>query len=381
MLKEKMKEFLIKLAMCMAAVGLAVGLGIFTVRSVFTKDDAKASEGEKPSLVSGAEDKKAPPVEVKGSVSDESEKKDAADKEKPKETAKKDELVTMEPKEAPEAPEMTEPENAPETSESEAAPETAQPEAALEAAEPEATLEPPSSESGGMTATLETQIQDMISSQYAAGGTIAVSAGHISDGFPVCVNNQSMQAASLIKLFVAGCIYETIDDPSPYESQISIMISASDNTACNSLVTMLGGGDAQAGMAAVNEYCMRNGFAETSMGRLMLQPNDQGDNYTSVQDCGNFLMRIYNGGLAGSAQILQYMKQQERRGKIPAGVPSGVETANKTGELDFVENDAAIIFHPSGAYILCVMSQDLSDAYTSRVFINSLSEKVYGLMG
>jgi len=253
-------------------------------------------------------------------------------------------------------------------------------EAPQEPKDPENTPKEQNPNSGDMTAKLQEQIQSMISSQYTAGGNVAVSAGRIADGTLALVNDQSMQAASLIKLFVAGCVYETMENSDQYEGQISSMISVSDNSACNSLVSTLGGGDAQAGMAKVNEYCMNHGFTETHMGRLMLQPNDVDDNYTSVSDCGNFLLNIYNGNLAGSAQILEYMKQQERRGKIPAGVPDGVQTANKTGELDFVENDAAIIFHPSGPYILCVMSENLNDAYTARLFINSLSEMVYGLM-
>ena len=53
------------------------------------------------------------------------------------------------------------------------------------------------------------------------------------------------------------------------------------------------------------------------------------------------------------------------RGKIPAGVPGEVVTANKTGELITVndrgtgvdvQNDAAIIFDEDHPYILVVMS-------------------------
>ncbi len=373
-MKEKIKEFFIKLAIFLAAGALAVGLILFAARAFYPKDDAKTAEGEKTTAVKAKEGKKAAPVEIKGSVSDDALKKEA----------KKETPVAMVPEESQET---TEPENPEETAAPDTSQENAAPEESLEDLSQEATLGPPEPEAndeGGSnpaTASLETQIQDMITSQFAAGGSVAVSAGRISDGALSSVNSHQMQAASLIKLFVAGCVYETVEDVSQYESLISVMISVSDNTACNSLVTMLGGGDAQAGMAKVNEYCMNHGFGDTHMGRLMLQPNDQDDNYTSVYDCGNFLMSIYNGGLPGSSQILQYMKQQERRGKIPAGVPSGVETANKTGELDSVENDAAIIFHPSGAYVLCVMSEYLSDPYSSRVFINSLSEMVYGSMG
>ncbi len=365
MLNEKIRELFIKLITFIAAGVLAAGLIIFAAKTLYPEDDTTKEET---SSVNMAESEKAPPVEVKGSISDSASKKEAADKSKKKKkrksTDEENALVTMIPTDSQE---------------------TAAPENTQEPLENEAVLEPPASNASDSiidtASSLEGPIQDLISSQYTAGGSVAVSAGRISDGVLSQVNNHSMQAASLIKLFVAGCMYETMGDTSPYESQISSMISVSDNTACNSLVAVLGGGDAQAGMAVINEYCMNHGFYETHMGRLMLQPNDLDDNYTSVQDCGNFLMSIYNGSLAGSSQILQYMKQQERRGKIPAGVPSGVETANKTGELDFVENDAAIIFHPSGAYILCVMSENLSDAYSSRLFINSMSETVYNLMG
>ncbi len=378
---SKIKEFFIKLAMLLAAVALVVGLTFFASKNFYPKDGAKTAKDEKTTAVKAKEGKKAAPVEIKGSISDDASQKEAKGKAKQKDDAKKETPVAMVPEEPQET---TEPETPEETAEPEASQETAVPEKPQEDLSQEATLGPPEPEAneggGEASASLEAQIQDMIASQYGAGGSVAVSAGRISDGLTL-VNSHQMQAASLIKLFVAGCVYETVEDASQYESLISVMISVSDNTACNSLVTMLGGGDAQAGMAKVNEYCMNHGFAETHMGRLMLQPNDQGDNYTSVGDCGNFLMSIYNGGLAGSDQILQYMKQQERRGKIPAGVPSGVETANKTGELDSVENDAAIIFHPSGAYVLCVMSEYLSDSYSSRIFINSLSEMVYGAMG
>ncbi len=361
----------------MTVVAFVVGSALFVIKSLYPQDDIATARAEDPTI-NEAGDKKAPPVEVSGSISDGLSKKEAADSREEKAVDRGAPLVTM----VPETPQET---ATPEAPTETTVPETESPETLPETLEQEATLAPPDptpDDSGSdIAASLEGQIQDMISSQYTAGGTVAVSAGRISDGSLSSVNSHQMQAASLIKLFVAGCMYETMGDTSQYESLISSMISVSDNTACNSLVEILGGGDVQAGMAAVNAYCMAHGFTETHMGRLMLQPNDQDDNYTSVQDCGNFLMNIYNGSLAGSGQILQYMKQQERRGKIPAGVPAGVETANKTGELDTVENDAAIIFHPSGAYILCVMSEYLSDPYTSRLFMNTLSGTVYSLMG
>ena len=64
--------------------------------------------------------------------------------------------------------------------------------------------------------------------------------------------------------------------------------------------------------------------------------------------------------------MLTILKGQTVRGKIPAALPEGFQSANKTGEmpegygLGCIENDAAVIWTPSGAaYILVVLSNDL----------------------
>ncbi|MDD5949533.1 MAG: class A beta-lactamase-related serine hydrolase [Lachnospiraceae bacterium] len=194
----------------------------------------------------------------------------------------------------------------------------------------------------------------------------------------------SLRAASLIKLFVAGTVYEQIENgslKSSYDGEITglmeKMITVSDNDACNTLVKKLGGGDASAGMNKVNSYCNAHGFQATSMGRLMLDFSSGKDNYTSVSDCAKFLRLIVSKDLAGSEEILSFMKQQTRTSKIPAGVPSGVETANKTGELDDTENDVAIIYKNSKPYILCVMVTPTSNVAAARTLITDISKTVY----
>ena len=121
------------------------------------------------------------------------------------------------------------------------------------------------------------------------------------------VNEHRMQAASLIKLYVAGCVYENYEKVTAYDSYggetenlIKSMITVSDNTSCNTLVNRLGDGVDQNGMALVNQYCAAHGFSDTHMGRLMLHPNDIDDNYTSVKDCCNFLKMANAGQLEGA---------------------------------------------------------------------------------
>lgn len=197
-------------------------------------------------------------------------------------------------------------------------------------------------------------------------------------------NSRPMQSASLIKLFVSAAVEENQQSLAVWEQYsgetddlLLNMLSESDNEATNELVIRLGDGDALAGMEVVNQYCVANGYQDTSMGRLMLDFSSTADNYTSVKDCCAFLQAVLDGEVAGSDEILSALKQQVRTGKIPAGVPDGVVTANKTGELDTVENDVAIVWAEEQPYILCVMSNELSDTGAARAQITAFSEKVY----
>ncbi|MGN1022920.1 MAG: N-acetylmuramoyl-L-alanine amidase [Lachnospiraceae bacterium] len=224
-----------------------------------------------------------------------------------------------------------------------------------------------------------------ISSKDANGGNeISVYAGLADGSEEASWNDATRQAASLIKLYIAGAVYENRTAVTSQESWqgetdslLKQMITVSDNDAANTLTTRLGNGSAASGMAVVNQYCSAHGYTHTSMGRLLLAPKTNGDNLTSAGDCAAFLRDVYQGRLTGSADILSLLKQQQRRSKIPAGVPSGVTVANKTGELTDVENDAAIVFTSQGDYILTVLSEDLPDAAAERSLIVSLSQAVY----
>lgn len=212
-----------------------------------------------------------------------------------------------------------------------------------------------------------------------------------SDG---TINDTPMQAASLIKLYIMGAVYENYGtiaqshNSEEIDSNISAMISVSDNDAANTLVNWLGNGNDAAGMAKVNNFCQEHGFTSTQMNRLLLAGKENGDNYTSVKDCGTFLKRIYqvvNGTLPSStlanADAMYFqLKTQQRKNKIPAQLPEGVGTANKTGELDTVENDAAIIYDTAKGIdlVVCFMSQDLTDTGAAQSTIAADARAIYG---
>lgn len=222
-----------------------------------------------------------------------------------------------------------------------------------------------------------------IAERVGAGEDWQIYVKRLSDGLEISAGSGQMRSASLIKLYIMGAVYNCYDEIASENGKetvdrlLSSMITVSDNDSANSLTAMLGKGDSEAGKAVVNDYCSQNGYNDTSMGRMLLESNAKGENYTSAVDCGKFLEGIYNETMPHSAEMMALLKQQERTGKIPAGIPEEVETANKTGELDIVENDVAIIFNGNAPYILCVLSDNVSDAAGARENIKNLSSDIY----
>ena len=84
--------------------------------------------------------------------------------------------------------------------------------------------------------------------------------------------------------------------------------------------------------------------------------------------------------LAHTDAMYSLLKMQQRRNKIPANLPDGVKVANKTGELDDVENDAGIIYNTAKNIdlVVCFMSQDLTDSSEAQAVIAQDSRLIYG---
>lgn len=210
-----------------------------------------------------------------------------------------------------------------------------------------------------------------------------------------------VKSASVIKLFIMAALYDRIyssnSAASPvyfqenYEGEsedlITDMITVSDNDAANIIVERLGNGSFENGMAVVNAYCTENGYLQTSLGRRFLGSNANGDNYTSANDCMALVSAIFNSTCVNeeaSLKMLEHMKNQTKRNKIPAGIADySVETANKTGELSseelgFVENDICIVCGAGRDYILCVFSDELNGGNSAAIeTISGISRMVY----
>lgn len=263
--------------------------------------------------------------------------------------------------------------------------------------EGQGTLSPPSESEGGSvfgssasseTAGTDEKLQGVLSNLAlpAGNGTWSVYVCDLVNNTEGAIQDARMQAASLIKLYIMGAVYENYDSiiaqygQSSVDSNLYSMITVSDNDAANTLVSYLGGGDSSAGMTVVNDFCSEKGYSSTHMGRLLLASNQYDDNYTSVSDCGHFLKEVYEGSKESDVHAqaeFDLLAAQTRRNKIPAQMPAGVSIANKTGELSDVENAAGIIYNSSNDLIIVFMSENVLQPGTAQSTIASLSRQIY----
>ena len=221
-------------------------------------------------------------------------------------------------------------------------------------------------------------------------GSWSIYVKDLKSGISLTINDQPQDSASLIKLYIAGAVLEKIQHQELEETEtidllLSDMISLSDNEAANELVRYLSDShEHRDGMEKVNEFIEEHDFTDTWQYNGLEDSNLwYGDevNITSAKDCGRFLEEIYDGDMVShlaSRQLEGYLLDQEITWKIPAGIPSEIKTANKTGEKDNTQNDASIVYTPYRDYIICVMATNLTDEDTAVENIRAVSAKVYG---
>ncbi|UJP66454.1 serine hydrolase [Mongoliitalea daihaiensis] len=155
------------------------------------------------------------------------------------------------------------------------------------------------------------------------------------------------------------------------EKLLHEMIRTSDNTATNILINYLG-------MPLINESIERWGIKQTSLNRLMMdfEAIEAGrQNYTTVQNLVQLLEKVWKGELLSEhskAIFLRLLQGCEDKSLIAAALPN-YTTYNKTGTLDYIRGDAAIVQSENSIMILAITVEGFDDIDQAETIIRTLS--------
>lgn len=136
------------------------------------------------------------------------------------------------------------------------------------------------------------------------------------------------------------------------EDLCRLMIVVSDNTASNLLLDKVGA-------EAVNRLMADLGMKESWIGRRFMEdPAPDRDNRMSPFDGALALKAVWDKELLGelAEPAREILSRQQYREKIPLMLPPEIRVLHKTGELDGVRHDAALIESPRGAYLLSLFT-------------------------
>jgi beta-lactamase class A len=84
--------------------------------------------------------------------------------------------------------------------------------------------------------------------------------------------------------------------------------------------------------------------------------------------------------------MLAVLQRQKFRDGIPAGLPKGTITANKTGSITAIAHDCAVVFPPVAQknslaarkpYLLVVLTSGIQDEKAANRLIAAISQKIY----
>lgn len=137
----------------------------------------------------------------------------------------------------------------------------------------------------------------------------------------------------------AGVLFEMAPRSYALSELCRLMMVVSDNTASNACLR-------EVGMERFNEFCRRRGY-QAEIERYFMSPVVDGrDNRMTAASAAKILADLY-GGLGLTSELREFavesLRRQQYREKIPLMLPPEVVVGHKTGELDGVRHDAAVI--------------------------------------
>lgn len=161
---------------------------------------------------------------------------------------------------------------------------------------------------------------------------------------------------------------------------LTLMIIISDNFATNILIEKIG-------MDEINNTGKIFGLKKTTLQRNMmdLDAKERGlDNYTSSDDILKILKSIYEKSFLSedmSKLALDILLKQQERDRLQRYLKENLKIANKSGDLDNLENDGGIFFTENKNYILVILVNQAKSNILAKELIGKISLKIYNKIG
>ena len=155
------------------------------------------------------------------------------------------------------------------------------------------------------------------------------------------------------------------------------MIVSSSNLATNLLIEEIGAANVTRFMQALgtNELVVRRGVEDKKAFALGL------NNSVTARSLMQILVRLARRSVVGpvvSDEMIAILQQQQFNEGIPAQLPAGVRVAHKTGWIDKVYHDVAIVYPPQHApYVVVILTSGLSEKDEAPVLVATLSAAIY----
>ena len=155
----------------------------------------------------------------------------------------------------------------------------------------------------------------------------------------------------------------------------TLMVVLSDNTATNVVIDRLG-------MENVTRRMQSLGLNATRLRRHMMDTaaaRRGEENVSTPDELVRLLQAMYGPPEAGHYLMPDAIAllKKPKDNRLRKGLPPGVESADKSGELEGVRVDAGIVFAKNRPYILCVMTTYLKDEAEGERAIEEISRAAY----
>lgn len=185
--------------------------------------------------------------------------------------------------------------------------------------------------------------------------------------------SQRVTLRSSDKLWGSGSLYfARVGSTYTVRELIETMITHSDNTATKMLIRLLG-------MKNITGTMRNIGLKHTVLNTSMLL-KAEGLNYTTPNDMATLMYQLYQLKVVSpqaSLDMIGIMLRQQCRWGIPRFLPDTLKIANKTGSLNGVRNDTAIIFYKDKPYILSILTNQMKSNTYAKYLVSKISQYVY----